>query len=130
MKKASRTFSSTDEYIAQFPDPIQQKLGEMRAIIRAAAPDATETISYAMPAFAQHGTLVYFAAWKDHVGFYHATGGIGQFADELKAYGGTSGSIHFPYDQPLPADLITRIVQFRISENTANAQAKKKPSSA
>lgn len=121
MNKTNAKFSSTDEYIAGFPDSVQQKLEEMRAIIHAAAPDATETISYKMPAFAQHGTLVYFAAWKQHIGFYHATSAIGQFADELKAYGGTSGSIHFPYDQPLPADLITRIVRLRVAENLANA---------
>lgn len=120
-------FKSTDEYIATFPDTIRAKLEEMRAIIKAAAPDATEKISYNMPAFAQHGNLVYFAAAKNHIGFYPTSTPIPVFAKELAAYDTAKGSIRFPMDQPLPAQLITDIVKFKVEENLNKAASKKKP---
>ena len=120
-------FKSTDEYIATFPELVRAKLEEMRAIIKAAAPDATEKISYNMPAFAQHGNLVYFAAAKNHIGFYPTSTPIPVFAKELAAYDTAKGSIRFPMDQPLPAQLITDIVKFKVEENLNKAASKKKP---
>ncbi len=117
-------FSSIDEYIATFPEAVQSILQEMRAAIQAAAPDAQEKISYQMPTFAQKGNLVHFAAWKNHIGFYPASSGIAVFEDELTGYERTKGAIHFPINQPLPLDLIRRIVQFRVEENLQKAAAK------
>src|SRR5436309_4319459 len=107
-------FSSIDEYIATFPEEKQVLLQAVRATIKAAAPDAEERISYQMPAFALNGNLVYFAALKNHIGFYPTSSGIEAFKDELSAYEGTKGAVRFPIDQPLPVDLISKIVQFRV----------------
>ncbi len=117
-------FSSIDDYIGTFPDDRQALLEDMRATIKAAAPEAEECISYNMPAFALHGILVYFAAQKNHIGFYPTASGIAAFKDELSAYEGTKGAVRFPVDQPLPLELIRRIVQFRVAETTAKAAAK------
>lgn len=119
-------FNSIDDYIASFPEDIQHILRDVRAAIKAAAPDAKEKISYQMPAFAQNGNLVYFAAWKHHLGFYPGSAATVNevFKDALAGYVQTKGSIHFPYDQPLPVDLIGRIVQFRIAENQQIAAQK------
>lgn len=127
-KKAG--FASIDDYIATFPEDIQAVLQEMRAIIKAAAPDAQEKISYQMPTFALKGNLVHFAAWKNHIGFYPAASGMEAFEDELSGYERSKGSVHFPLDQPLPRDLITRMVQHNVTENLKKAAAKaskKKP---
>ncbi len=123
MKSKKVGFLSIDEYIAMFPEDIQTKLEEMRATIKAAAPDAVEKISYQMPAFALKGTLVYFAAWKKHIGFYPA-GELRAFEDELSAYERSKGAIQFPLDKPLPVDLISNIVKFRVMENLSNAELK------
>ncbi len=118
-------FRSIDEYIATFPEEIQALLEAVRATVKAAAPDAEERISYQMPAFAQNGTLVHFAAWKNHIGMYPASSGVPEaFKDELSKYETTKGAIRFPISQPLPMDLISKIVQFRITENLNNAEAK------
>ncbi len=114
-----------DEYIATFPAEIQEKLQEMRAAIRAAAPDAEEKISYQMPTFALKGNLVHFAAFKHHIGFYPAPRGIEAFKDELARYKGAKGSVQFPLDEPLPLDLVGRIVKFRVAENLG--KVKKQP---
>lgn len=121
-KKAG--FASIDEYIATFPDHIQAILQELRATIRAAAPDAQEKISYQMPTFALKGNIVHFAAWKNHIGFYPAASGMEAFDDELARYERSKGSVHFPLDQPLPLDLITRMVQHNHAENLKRAAAK------
>lgn len=118
-------FTSMDEYIATFPAEIQEKLQEMRAAIRAAAPDAEEKISYQMPTFALKGNLVHFAAFKHHIGFYPAPRGIEAFKDELARYKGAKGSVQFPLDEPLPLDLVGRIVKFRVAENLG--KVKKQP---
>ncbi len=115
---------SIDEYIAAFPEDIQAKLQAVRATIRAAAPEAEERISYAMPAFAQNGNLVYFAALKHHIGFYPTPSGIEAFRQETAAYVSTKSALRFPLDEPLPMDLISRIVTFRVAENRARAEAK------
>ncbi|HPS41862.1 MAG TPA: DUF1801 domain-containing protein [Anaerolineaceae bacterium] len=110
-------FSNTDEYIALFPLETQALLQEVRAAIKSAAPDAQEKISYQMPAFYQKGILVYFAAWKTHIGLYPASSGVERFREELADYEFTKGTIKFPNDKPLPLDLIKRIVRFRLEEN-------------
>jgi uncharacterized protein YdhG (YjbR/CyaY superfamily) len=123
-------FTSTDEYIAQFPAEIQQKLHQLRATIRAAAPEATEKISYQMPTFFLHGNLVHFAAFKNHIGFYPTPSGIEAFKDDLAKYPGSKGAIRFPLDQPLPLELVTRIVNYRVTENLKIAEQKKQKSKA
>ena len=124
MNKTNPDTSSIDAYIASFPQATQALLRAVRATIRAAAPDATEKISYLMPTFAQEGNLVHFAAQRDYIGFYPTGSGIEAFKDELAAYTSTKGSVHFPFDQPLPLDLITRIVRFRVAANLERAAAK------
>ena len=115
-----------DEYIARFPKEIQELLETIRITIREAAPDAEETISYQMPTFKLKGNLVHFAAYKNHIGFYPTPSGIEKFRDELSAYNGAKGSVQFPIDQPLPLDLISKIVKFRAAENLEKAKAKTK----
>lgn len=119
-------FNSIDEYIATFPAEIQQRLQAIRATIHAAAPEATEKISYQMPTFAQQGNLIHFAAFKNHIGMYPTPSGIAAFQEELAPYAGAKGSIRFPLDQPIPHELISKIVKFRVAENLAKATAKKK----
>jgi uncharacterized protein YdhG (YjbR/CyaY superfamily) len=119
-------FTSIDEYIATFPEPIQKMLREMRATIKAAAPDATEIISYQMPAFALKGNLVYFSAGKNHIGFYPTPSAIKAFEDELSVYKSAKGSVQFSFDEPLPLELIGRMVQFRVAENLKKADKKAK----
>ncbi len=112
------TPTSIDEYIAGFPPDTQAVLGEMRALISAAAPDATETISYAIPTFDLNGRhLVHFAGYAKHVGFYPIPSAMTAFADELAPYRSGKGSAQFPLGEPLPVDLIRRIVEFRVAEN-------------
>ena len=113
------TASSIDEYIAEFPAETQKVLEELRALIRASAPDATETISYAIPTFDLNGKhLVHFAGYAKHIGFYPVPSAMDAFKDELEPYRSGKGSAQFPLGQPLPADLIRRIVEFRVDENT------------
>lgn len=113
------TAGSIDEYIAGFPVETQKALAELRALIKATAPGATETISYAIPTFDLNGRhLVHFAGYAKHVGFYPIPNGIEAFKEELKPYKQGKGSVQFPLGQPLPADLIRRIVEFRVHENT------------
>lgn len=124
MQRAGPGFHSTDEYIATFPANIQKILQELRATIKAAAPQAEEKISYQMPAFAQNGILVYFAALKNHIGFYPTSSGILAFKEELSAYESSKGAVRFPLDKPLPLELITRMVKFRLAENLLKAGKK------
>jgi len=108
---------SIDEYIASFPEKTQEILELVRATIQKAAPEATEAIRYAIPTFILNGNLVHFAAFKNHIGFYAAPTGNEAFKEELSVYKGGKGSVQFPIDQPMPLELITRIVQFRVQEN-------------
>jgi len=117
-------FTSIDEYIETFPPETQEILKELRAAIQAAAPEAEEKISYQMPTFYLKGNLVHFAAYKKHIGFYPAPSGILAFQEELSIYEGAKGSVKFPIGQPLPLDLIRRVVQFRVAENLAQAKIK------
>ena len=124
MQSQETGFRTIDEYIATFPDDVQALLQAVRATIHAAAPDAVERISYGMPAFAQEGNLVYFAALKHHIGLYPTSSGIAAFQQEISAYESSKGAVKFPKDQPMPLDLITKIVQFRVAENLNRAAAK------
>lgn len=117
--------ANTDQYIAEFPADIQTLLQQMRETIRAAAPDATEAIKYAMPTFVLHGNLVHFAAFKNHIGFYPGASGVARFMEDLKAYHTSKGAIQFPIGEPLPLGLVATIVQFRVQENTEKAELKK-----
>jgi uncharacterized protein YdhG (YjbR/CyaY superfamily) len=113
------TSNSIDEYIAGFPAETQKVLEELRALIKAVAPDATETISYAIPTFDLNGRhLVFFAGYEKHIGFYPLPSGLEAFEEELKPYKRGKGSVQFALGQPLPGDLIRRIVELRIHENT------------
>jgi uncharacterized protein YdhG (YjbR/CyaY superfamily) len=114
-----RPYDTIDEYIKTFPMEIQNILEKMRQSIRRAAPEAAEAISYQMPAFKQNGILVYFAAHKNHIGFYPTSSGIAAFKQELSSYKGSKGAVQFPLDQPIPFDLVERIVKFRAQENLA-----------
>ena len=117
---------NTDEYIACFPENIQLLLKQLRTTIRNAAPEAEEVISYQMPAYKYHGMLLYFAAYKYHIGFYLATSGIEDFRNELTAFKISKGTIQFPIDKPLPLELITRIVKFRMMGNAKKAENNRK----
>jgi uncharacterized protein YdhG (YjbR/CyaY superfamily) len=124
MESKKTGFRSIDEYIAAFPEEIQTILQEIRATIRAAAPDAEEKISYQMPTFFLKGNLVHFAAFKNHIGFYPTPSGVEAFRKEIARYQGAKGSIRFPLDEPMPLDLITRIVKMRVAENLKKAELK------
>lgn len=118
MDDAKQAPTTIDEYIAQFPDDVQERLQTMRATIHAAAPDATEAIAYGMPTFRFNGNLVHFGAFKSHIGFYPTPNGLDEFKERLAVYKGAKGSVQFPFDQPLPLDLVTDIVKFRLAENS------------
>lgn len=108
---------STDEYISSFPAATQILLQEVRETIKNAAPNANESISYGMPAYKLNGkALVYFAGYKNHIGFYATPTGHAEFNAELSKYKQGKGSVQFPINEPMPLDLITKIVKFRISE--------------
>lgn len=117
-------FKTIDEYIAMFPEEIQSTLQALRATIKAAAPDATEKISYQIPTFYLSGNLVHFAAFKDHISFFPTSSGIAAFKRELRKYPSAKGTVRFPIDKPLPLNLIRRIVKFRVAENLKKAGTK------
>jgi uncharacterized protein YdhG (YjbR/CyaY superfamily) len=114
-----------DEYISGFPEDVQIVLEQVRMTIKQAAPEAEETISYAMPAFRFHGMLVFFAAFKNHIGFYALPSGNETFRKEISAYKTGRGSIQFPLDKPMPLSLIKKIVKFRVRENLQKMKAKR-----
>ena len=122
--KTKETPGDIDGYIAAFPVHIQHILQKIRLTIKKAAPDALEKISYQMPAFTLKGILVYFAAHKNHIGFYPTSSGIKVFKDELAGYNFSKGAIQFPIDKPIPLKLITKIVKFRVEENLEKAEIK------
>jgi uncharacterized protein YdhG (YjbR/CyaY superfamily) len=115
-----------DEYIAGFPDDIQRILQKIRTTIKRAAPEAEEAIRYQMPTFRLEGNLVHFAAFKNHIGLYPTPSGTERFRVELSPYDTGKGSIRFPLDKPIPYDLISRIVKFRVKENLEKAKATRK----
>jgi uncharacterized protein YdhG (YjbR/CyaY superfamily) len=124
MESSKVGFTSIDEYIATFPEETQKRLRELRARITATAPAASEKISYQMPTFFLNGNLVYFAAYKNHIGFYPGANVIRTFKSELKNYKTAKGTVQFPIDQPLPLELINKIVKFRVEENSAKPKKK------
>jgi uncharacterized protein YdhG (YjbR/CyaY superfamily) len=118
------TATSIDEYIAGFPPETQKALEEVRALIKASAPDAAERISYAIPTFDLNGRhLVHFAGYEKHIGFYPTASGIAAFKEELRAYKSAKGSVRFPLGRPLPRELIRRIVAFRVDESAGRASS-------
>ena len=124
MKTQIQTPGNVDEYIAMFPNDIQEILKNLRKTIKKAAPDAEEVISYRMPAYKYHGILVYFAAYKNHIGFYPTSSGIETFKKELSAFKGSKGTVQFPIDKTLPLELISKIVEFRVHKNLEGAKTR------
>lgn len=115
-----------DEYIAGYPPEVQELLQEIRATIRQAAPDAEETVKYGIPTFTLQGNLVHFGAYEKHIGFYPTPTGIEKFKNELSVYEVAKGTVRFPLDRPIPFDLISKIVTFRVKENLEKAAAKRR----
>lgn len=126
MKDKASQPENVETYISSFPDDVQKRLKQLRQTIQKAAPDSEELISYQMPAFKYHGMLVYFAAHKNHIGFYPGASGVATFKKELSVYKGAKGSVQFPHDKPLPLELVSKIVTFRVKENQLKAEAKVK----
>ncbi|MFT3745728.1 MAG: DUF1801 domain-containing protein [Pyrinomonadaceae bacterium] len=114
MQKAAE---NVDKYIEQFAPDVRELLDQMRKTIRAAAPNAEEMISYAIPSYRLNGMLVHFAAFSKHIGFYPGAGGIAAFADDLAGYKTSKGTVQFPFGKPMPLELVTRIVAFRVEQN-------------
>ncbi|MBN1182060.1 MAG: DUF1801 domain-containing protein [Bacteroidales bacterium] len=108
--------NTIDSYISGFPKEIQVKLQTLRNVIQNVVPEATEAIKYGLPTFIYKGNLVHFGASKSHLGFYPTPSGIEAFENELQQYHTSKGTIQFPYDQPLPLELITKIIKFRVLE--------------
>ncbi len=115
-----------DDYVAAFPPPVREILEKIRRTIQSAAPDAQETISYGIPTFTWNGTLVHFAAFKKHIGFYPPVRGDARLLKAVAPYAGKKGNLRFPLDQPIPYDLIKRIARLRVRQNRARAAAKRK----
>lgn len=126
MEAGKAVHSSIDAYISSFPDDVQNLLNQMRETIKGAAPEAEEKISYQMPTFFLKGNLVHFAAHKKHIGFYPTPSAVQAFEKELSAYQIAKGSVQFPFDKPLPLELIAEMVRFRVSETLKQQQAKSK----
>lgn len=123
MPAGRATPENIDEYIASFSPEVQVILEKIRLTIRQAAPDAQETISYKMPAFALNGILVYFAAFKKHIGLYPPVRGDAKVEKAISTYAGAKGNLQFPLDQPIPYGLIERIVKLRVKQNMAKGRA-------
>ncbi|NOU99397.1 iron chaperone [Paenibacillus planticolens] len=123
--KEKITYTSIDEYISACSPEVQEILQTLRAVIKESAPDAKEKISYAMPTFELHGNLVHFAAFKNHIGFYPAPDGIHEFQDEVAEYHSSKGTLQFPLGKPMPYELISRIVKYRVGRNLEKAKGKR-----
>ena len=126
MEENKNTYASFDDYFLLFPSDIREILNKLRKVIKEAAPEAEEKISYQMPTFYLHGNLVHFAAFKNHIGLYPTPSGIDAFEPELAQYKGGKGSLRFPIEKPLPYELISRIVKYRVAENIVKAEGKLK----
>ena len=120
-----RVFKTVDEYIGAFPKNVQVILQEVRQAVKEAAPEAEEGISYQMPAFKQNGVIVYFAAFKNHIGFFPTAFGIEAFKEKLTDFKTSKGTVQFPLNKPIPTDLVKEIVKFRVKENLAKKSQKK-----
>ena len=119
MQQQRDNTNPVEEYIHQFPENVREILMRVRSIILRAAPLAVETIKYGIPTYVFNGNLVHFAAYRSHIGFYPAPSGIARFQSELSEFKCSTGAIQFRLDQPIPYDLIQRITEFRVSENSA-----------
>jgi uncharacterized protein YdhG (YjbR/CyaY superfamily) len=126
MKNQEKNSQEVDRYIAGFPQNARTAMEQIRATILKAAPNAEELISYKMPAYKFHGMLVYFAGYKNHIGFYATPTGHSAFAKEFSKYKTGKGSVQFPLDEAMPLSLITKVVKFRMKENLKNEKEKKK----
>ncbi|WP_088014033.1 iron chaperone [Gottfriedia acidiceleris] len=126
MVNTKKTFETIDEYILQFQPDVQETLQALRKVVKEVVPNAVERISYQMPTFALNKNLVHFAAFKNHIGFYPGANGIAAFKQELLAYKGAKGSVQFPINDPLPFDLIKKIVKYREIEDIKKAEEKLK----
>jgi uncharacterized protein YdhG (YjbR/CyaY superfamily) len=115
-----------EEYLVSFPTETQKIMVQLRETIKKAAPEADEVISYGMPSFKQNGRLLYFAAFKNHIGFYPMMTGVEAFKTKLSSYKWGKGSIQFPLQKPLPLGLITKIVKFRVKENVEKSKKLRK----
>jgi uncharacterized protein YdhG (YjbR/CyaY superfamily) len=115
-----------DSYISTFPADVQAILEKVRETLRRAAPEAKETISYMMPAFKQHGILVYFAAWEKHIGMYPPISGNKTLEKASARYAGPKGNLQFPLDEPIPYDLIEKLVKLRVKQDSEKAAARRK----
>jgi len=119
-----KNYKDIDEYIADYPKDVQKILAKVRATIRKAAPQAQEAISYQIPAFKQNGNLIHFGAYKTHIGLYPAPRGVEKFKKDLERYGSGKATLKFPLDEPVPYDLITKIVEFRVKQNSEKTKTK------
>ena len=126
MKGESKKFKTVDEYIAGFPPKVKARLRSMRKAIKEAAPGAEENISYNMPVYKLNGILVYYAAYKEHIGFYPMPSAIEAFRKKLEGYELSKGTVRLPHDEPLPLELIGDMVRFRVRRNLLQAEMKAK----
>ena len=124
MSKAKQNYQTIDAYIKTFPEDIQEVLQTIRQTIKKAAPESEELISYKMPAFKQHGILVYFAAFKNYIGFFPTASGVKEFENELSEYQISKGTIKFPLDKKIPLGLISKITKFRAKEELERSMGK------
>ena len=118
MSSTKKRFKTIDEYIKTFPKDVQEILMELRYVINSAAPEAQEAISYQIPTFKLNGNLVHFAGYKNHIGFYPTPSAINEFKNELSQFQVSKGAIKFPIGKPIPFDLVRRIVEYRVLENS------------
>jgi uncharacterized protein YdhG (YjbR/CyaY superfamily) len=126
MDARKKSADTIDKYIAQFPGEIQEKLQQLRQTIREAAPQAEEAISFRMPAFRLNGTLVYFAAFRDHISFFPTSSAITAFRSEISRYKTSKGTVQFPLDEPIPLDLVRKMVRFRVEESLRKKETRKR----
>jgi len=125
MEKAKVVPETVDQYIAAFPADVKKRMQQLRKTIKAAAPKADEVISYQMPGYKYFGMLVYFAAYKNHIGFYPGAGGVLEFYKELSSFKSAKGSVQFPHDRPIPFEIISKIVKFRVKQNEEKGSLKR-----
>ena len=125
MEKAKVVPETVDQYITAFPTDVKKRMQQLRKTIKAAAPKADEMISYQMPGYKYFGMLVYFAAYKNHIGFYPGAGGVLEFYKKLSSFKSAKGSVQFPHDRPIPYDVISKIVKFRVKQNEEKFSLKK-----
>jgi uncharacterized protein YdhG (YjbR/CyaY superfamily) len=129
MDAISTRFKTVDEYLQAHPVPVHTRLQELRKAIVKSAPEADEVISYNMPAYKLKGPLIYFAAYKEHIGFYPTPSAVSAFKKEIAKYEQSKGTVRFPIDKPIPSTLVSRMVKFRVKENLEKASLKLKSKS-